>query len=421
MNRLTNMSVTFLNRISFALSKNVLIWILLHLLALVSLNRSARADDRSVHKEEAGVSNSTTSPGTKSNRMGDRYLLLVNTAVAAYMTPEKLAQFDKSPYDGIAIAFWHAYETSPVMSSVQMETKIAEWHKATKKDIWPWVYVNRMIGVDLAANNPHTDDPYFHRLKGADLEDKAGARADYLQNWQNVLHVAKDTRAPGVVCDLEFYNYYKEYDIGELSQQTGKKPEEVVDLLKSLGARMADIAGEQYPDATLWFLFTGFTHPDYKTIDGKPYYPSPTYIAMGLLDQIKKQHLRLKVLSGGEGSLAYCHDSVVQFKGLIQDRGLKFAPQLQKYDGVLELAGTMTLYSDRGQMTDWVKKDCSSSAAGSVEELEPFLELLLSSYRYNWIYGSNDGGYNAYAPQVAARFDAVIRKAQSKRTTVPAN
>jgi hypothetical protein len=345
--------------------------------------------------------------------MGNHYLLLVNTAIAFMMSKDKFTQFEKSPYDGIAVGFWHAYDTSAVKTVAEMDTKIAEWKKATRKDIWPWVYINRMIGVDPASANPYTMDPYFHRFRGADLDGKAGARAEFLQNWENSLRAARDSNVPGVVFDFEFYNYYKEYDISELARETGTTPQAAATLLRQLGARMADIAAEQYPEATLWFLVTGFTHAGYKTIAGQPYYPSPTYVAIGLLDEVQDHHLHLKVLSGGEGSLAYCHESLEQFHGAIQDRATKFQPQLQKYQGILELAGTMTLYTDRSQMTDWVKKDCSSSAAASLEDLQPYLELLLKTYRYNWIYGSNDGGYNAYAPHVAGRFDSLIRKAQA--------
>ena len=352
--------------------------------------------------------------------MGDHYLLLVNTAVAFQMNAEKFAQFEKSPYDGIAVGFWHAYDTSPAKTVEEMDAKISEWKKATSKDVWPWVYINRMIGVDPASTNPYTKDPYFHRFKGADLDGKAGAQEEFLQNWRNSLRAARDSNVPGVVFDFEFYNYYKEYDISELARETATTPQDAATLLRKLGARMADIAEEQYPEATLWFLVSGFTHTGYKTIDGVPYYPSPTYVAIGLLDEIQDHHLHLKVLSGGEGSLAYCHDSIEQFRNAIKDRATKFQPQLQKYQGVLELAGTMTLYSDRSQMTDWVKKDCSSSSAASLEELQPYLELLMKSYRYNWIYGSNDGGYNAYAQKVATRFDAVIRNAQANTLGSPA-
>jgi hypothetical protein len=349
------------------------------------------------------------------NGMGDHYLMLVNTAIAFRLQDQELAQFDKSPYDGIAVAFSYNYDIGPPPTPAEIDGKIAHWKSVTKKDIWPWVFGNRIVGVDDHEENPYTkDNAYFHRIRGADLEDKAGALSDFLLNWQNALQAAKDSHIPGIVCDLEFYNYHKEYDIGELSRQYGKKPQELTELLRNVGARMADIAGTEYPDATLWFLVTGFGFAGHWVIDNQPYYPVPTYIVMGMLDEVQKKHFPLKVISGGEGSLAYCHDSVEKFHGKIAAREVAFSPQIKKYDGILELGGTMTLFSDRAAMQGWVKQDCASSQASRVEDLQPYVELMLKTFRYNWIYASGDGGYNAFQSATAPRFDAVIRKAQAQ-------
>jgi hypothetical protein len=347
--------------------------------------------------------------------VGDHYLMLVNTAIAFRLQDQELSQFDKSPYDSIAVAFSYNYDTAPPPSPADLGAKIAHWNTITKKDIWPWVFANRIVGVDDNEENHYTkDNAYFHRIKGADLEDKAGALSDFLLNWQNALQAAKDSHVPGVVCDLEFYNYHKEYSIEELSKQTGKKPPELVELLRQVGVKMADLAGVRYPDATLWFLFTGFGYKGHWTINGEPYNSAPTYIVTGMMDEIQQKHFPLKVISGGEASLAYCHDSLDKFRDKIAAREAAFSPELQKYRGIFELGGTMTLFSDRSTMQGWVKQDCSGSQASSVEDLEPYLELLLKTFRYNWIYASSDGGYNAFQAQTAPRFDAVIRKAQQK-------
>ena len=348
--------------------------------------------------------------------LGSHYLLLVNTAIASMITPQKVSEFDKSPYDGLAVAFWHAYDTGPVIAVSDMDAQIAVWKKNTKKHIWPWVYINRMIGPDDSQSYPLIHQPYFNRFKGADLDGRAGAQADFLENWKNSLHAAKDTGAPGIVCDLEFYNYYKEYDPGELARQTGQTPEQVVRLLREIGAKMADIAAIQYPKAMLWFLVTGFTHPGYKTINNQPYYPSPTYVAMGLLDEIEARHFDLKVLSGGEGSLAYCHRSVQDFQAAIQKRAMDFGPPLQKYQGILELAGTMTMWSERSAKKDWTAEgDCAEASAANADDFEPYLELLFATYRYNWIYPSEaSGGYYALEPDSALRFNPIINKAKAR-------
>ncbi|HXM98828.1 MAG TPA: hypothetical protein VN982_10165 [Candidatus Dormibacteraeota bacterium] len=352
--------------------------------------------------------------GLAKNVSGVHYLLLVNTALAPQMTAAKFAEFDRSPYDGIAVAFWHAYDTAPAPSAEQIESKIAEWKKSTNKDIWPWVYLNRMIGVDAEEHNSYTEQAYFHQFAGADLDDKAGALSDYLLHWKNNLRAAKNSKQPGIVCDLEFYNYRKEYDIAVLAEQTGKKPREVADILRQLGKRMADTAAAEYPDAKIWFLFTGLSYKDYYKVVDDQHYPSPAYIVMGLLDEIQSRHFSLKVLSGGESSLGYCHESLAQFQEIIEKRASKFVPHLQKYGDSLELAGTMTLWNEASGKTGWVKEGaCASAGAKNAEELQPYLELILKTFRYNWIYGSSDGSYYAFDPQSAGRFNQVISKAQA--------
>ena len=346
------------------------------------------------------------------------YLLLVNTAIARLLKPSDIAEFDHSPYDGLAVAFWHAYDSSSAPEARQMEQAIAGWKKITKKDIWPWVYINRLIGVDETEINPYTKDPYFHRFAGADLDDKAGARSDFLQYWQNTLRAARAAGVPGVFCDLEYYNYHKEYDIGEMSRRTGKTPAELVSLLNGLGSRMSTIAAAEYPDATLWFAFTGFGYPNFKTVEGRAYYPTPAYIAMGLLEDISAKRLRLKVISGGEGSLGYCHETLDQLRGVIAKRAGTFAPQLQKYGQALELGGALTLWSDRAaKKGEMLEGSCGNSAAATVEDLEPYLELIAKTYRYNFIYASADGGYAAFQPEIARRFNSVIVKAAAAAST----
>lgn len=347
--------------------------------------------------------------------MGDHYLMLVNTALAEKMKPEMLAQFDRSPYDGLAVAFSWNYDTKPAPSVADIDAEIASWKQITKKDIWPWVYLNRIVAVDDAQKNPYTTGPYFHQIQGADLENKTGAQEEFLHVWAHSLAAARDSHMPGIACDMEFYNNYKEYEPAELSRQLGKTPEQTDQLLRALGARMADSAAAQYPDAILWFLFTGMGTFQQGKSGPNSYLLAPAYVAMGLLEEIQTKHYRLKVISGGETGLGYCHPTLRQFQQQIQERATGFAPYLQKYGGILELGGTMTLWDQDGR-----KSICPDSNAPAVEDLEPYLELLLRTYRYNWIYASGDQGYYAFAPQIAPRFDTVIRKAKSTVSPIAA-
>lgn len=369
---------------------------------------------RSIAEEHPAKLAPTTSAPT-SDRMGDHYLMLVNSANANQMDASKMAQFDRSPYDGLAVSFSSAYDTSPPPSVEQMEAQIAGWKKTTAKDIWPWVYLNRMIGANNAEGDQSAKSLYFRRFQGLDLDGKAGAQNDFLENWRNALRLAKETRVPGVVCDLEFYNNYKAYDLSELARMTSLPLQDALDALRRLGARMADISSTEYPGASIWLLFTGFTRPEYRVIERRPYYLAATYIAEGLLDRIRQHNLPVRVLSGGEVGLGYCHTSVDDLRQAIEMRAAVFAPTLQKYNGILELAGTMTLWSDRSAKQNWVaKRACAASSAASVEDLIPYVELLLRTHRYNWLYGSPNGGYFAFQPTSAPRFDAAIAQAKAR-------
>ena len=326
-----------------------------------------------------------------------------------------MAQFDRSPYDALAVSFADAYDTSAVLSLAPMEGQLANWKKSTTKDIWPWVYLNRMIGANDAEGNADAKAPYFHRFQGLDLDGSAGAQKDFLDNWRNALRLARQTGVPGIVCDLEFYDNYKAYDLAELARMRSIPRADSLYALRQVGALMASIAATEYPGATLWFLFTGFTRPDYRVIDGRPYYLAATYIVEGLLDQIQQHHLPLRVLSGGEVGLGYCHTSVDDLRQAIEKRAAAFAGFRQKYTGILELAGTMTLWSDRSAKKNWMAQGaCGTSSAATVEDLVPYMELLFKTYRYNWLYGSPNGGYFAFQPSSAPRFDAAIRQAKER-------
>ncbi len=347
--------------------------------------------------------------------LGDHYLMLVNSAVATQINAAKLGEFDRSPYNGLAVSFADAFDSSPVPAAAPMQAQIVNWKKSTNKQIWPWVYLNRMIGANVAEGNRYANVPYFQRIQGLDLDGRAGARDDFLENWRIALRLARQTNVPGIVCDPEFYNNYKAYDISELARMTSIPQQEVAELLRRLGARMADIAAEEYPRATLWFFFTGFTRPDYRMIGGQPYYMAATYIVEGLLDQIQKRRLPVRVLSGGEVGLGYCHKSVEDLRAAIEKRAAAFGPFLSKYRGILELAGTMTLWSDRSAKKNWVAQGvCGDSSAATVEDLVPYMELLFRTYRDVWLYGSPNGGYYAFQSASASRFDAAIELAQRR-------
>jgi hypothetical protein len=75
----------------------------------------------------------------------------------------------------------------------------------------------------------------------------------------------------------------------------------------------------------------------------------------------------------------------------------------------------MTLWSDRSAKKSWAANGaCGASSAATVEDLIPYMELLFRTYRYNWLYGSPNGGYLAFQSGSASRFDAAIAQAKAR-------
>ena len=144
------------------------------------------------------------------------------------------------------------------------------------------------------------------------------------------------------------------------------------------------------------------------------YYPTPAYIILGLLDEIRNKKYPLTVISGGEVGLEYCSFSLDHLKRKIQGRAKDFDQNLQSYRGTLELGGTIILWPDRESKTEFMTQGpCGRSDAATVEELQPYLELLFSTYKYNWLYGTHNSGYDPFNASTAPRFDSVIRKAKT--------
>jgi len=353
--------------------------------------------------------------GSTAGPLGTHYLLLVNTAIARQLKPQDISAFDRSPYDGLAVAFHYNYDTAPVFSPESMSLQLRDWKNLTHKDLWPWVYINRMIGAGESGTNERVNVPYFHEIRGIDLDDQAGARTDFLKIWKAALRVARESQSPGIVFDPEFYNDHKAYDPAEMSRETGKSPDELTKQLELLGAEMADTAADTFPNAVLWFCFTGFTHKDFKSINGKSYYPTPVYIAIGLLNQIQKRNYSLRVISGGEGSIGYCHENLGTFREAIERRAAAFAPILKQYDPILELAGTLTVWDERANKSGFISEgDCARASASTIEGLQPYLEMMMRTYRYNWIYGSTNGGYFAFDSERSTRIHKVIGNARAR-------
>jgi hypothetical protein len=95
-------------------------------------------DAKTLNDRSVDFSSAPASPGlgaVAERPLGEHYLLLVNTAIARLLKPADIAEFNNSPYDGLAIAFHYNYDTAPVFSSDTMTAQLLDWKKLGKKDL----------------------------------------------------------------------------------------------------------------------------------------------------------------------------------------------------------------------------------------------------------------------------------------------
>ncbi len=370
---------------------------------------------------ESGVQPQSNTSGVIPS-LGDHYLMVVAGNRASTLTTSQLNLLNQSAYDGVAVRFVDSYDTAPIPSAEDMTAKLLDLKKSTTKDLWPWVSINRMVGRDPEIDNPYGREPYFTRFHGLDLDGVAGAQNDFVLLWQNSFRTAKQTHAPGIVLDLEFYLNNKAYGPAMLSKQIGRSVDDTLVLLHKLGARLADAAAKEYPNAVIWSMFTDLGQYGWKVEGNVKYYPTPAYLVMGMLDEIRDKHYALQLISGGEVAIGYCSFTVQHLQHKIAVRAQDFAQHRKNYGDSLLLAGTIILWTDRDSMTGFMTVDpCAKSDAKTVEDQQPYLELLFKTYRYNWIYATGYSGYDPINPAVANRFTSVIKKAKANVAAISAN
>lgn len=395
----------------------------LHLLAVfvpVLICFSIGRGGAKAHETTADETNRYSSPGP-SGQASHRptYLMLVTFAVpvprgiGSDNFETKLSVFAASPYDALAVPVADAYDAGPAPGVQDLLPMLMKWRRAANKDIWPWVFLNRLVGAGTPQINPNAKTARFSSIRGLDLEDRFGAKSSFLETWRTALRLAKRVGSPGIVLDLEYYNNYPAYDISRLAGEIGHGPDQTVQLLSALGSQMADIAAKELPNGRILCFNTGLANASAEKIGSKSYYASRSYIALGLMERIRQGRLVLHLIAGGENSLGYCQESVAELERRIRDRQKQYAPLLNKFANILSLGGTITLWGDASAKKGWLaQEECGRASAQTVEELEPYLKILIHSYALTWIYGAGVSDYDPFQAQTSLRFNRTISRAR---------
>jgi len=338
------------------------------------------------------------------------YLLLVTFGgTINTFAVEKIRAINESPYQGVAVALVDGDDPG-VYVAKDFQEAVNRIKADCRKHIWPWIFFNRIIGYNPEGTNNHRGNkPYFRRIKGMDLYDEAGALSDFYQHFRLALRIAKELGSPGVFLDAESYNNYLNYQLAYLAAQLGRTPEETKERLQAVGGEMMTIVAAEYPQAILWFGFTGLATPLQLAKQGnQKELLSPAFIVQGMLAKAKELGLPAKIVSGGQVSLGYCQESLAALQNAIQTRQHQFAPWLTAYPH-LALGGTIAPWADARQKSGWLlKKKCGQATMRNLDDFKPLLRELLQTYDYVWIYAAGAAGYDPYGP-AALPYNAALQ------------
>lgn len=322
------------------------------------------------------------------------YWLLVT--FASTDTPQSLATFATSSFNGVAVPVDSAYYTGQTPALTTLEPLFAQLHAAAQRDIWPWVFINRMVSAS-----------------GLDLSPAGNAQGQFLDDWRAALTLARTMQSPGVVLDLEFYNDPGiAYAMTRFAQAQGVAAQDASQLLQDLGKTLADIAQQTYPAAQIWILNSALNTSQDQQIDGQNYYEPRGEIAIGLLQELAALNSRVAMIDGGEDSLGYCHADLAALQSQTVLRQQQYASTLNQYGSWLSLSGTIAVWTAASSKTSWLtQEDCGMSEVWGIAGFTDYFSLLDGTYRYNWVYGAQAGGYDPSNSTTASQLTAALEQA----------
>lgn len=324
---------------------------------------------------------------------------------------ENIKVINDLPYHGIGVRItWEFDDKSLEFDKLKRSAEFIK--KSTNKQIWPWVFLNRIVGVNEKEQPKDIikDKPYFLKIKGIDIYDEAKALSDFYELWRFSLRLAKYFSSPGIIFDIETYNKYEVNKINYLAQLNNKSKDDIIRQLEFVGTKLIEIAEKEYPDAIIWFLFTHLGDPP-------PYwYPlfqkhmSVSHIVIGMLKEAEKRNLPLKFISGGEIGLGYCHSSISELIKKINKRKERFEPFLVNYPK-LHLGGTIAPWNNSSLKKGWMKEgECIKSKLETMEDFIVPIQTLAKNYDYIWIYATPMAGYDAYDKSIAEQFSLPLKR-----------
>jgi hypothetical protein len=335
--------------------------------------------------------------------------------------PQQLAVLNDSAYAGVAIPLWGGYYTGPVPEYEELGPKLKEVREALKIDPWPWVFLNRFIGAPEdarghAGSNADNID-YFRRINILDLDNETGARSDMMAIWRLAVRAAKEWGSPGIVLDMEAYSNYPAYQVSYVAERRGEPVADVIAKCEAVGADLARICEEEYPECIVWSLFSRLDRSARLPGYPGPVYPTVGHMTLGFLKYAKEHAVPCKYLCGGEVTVGYYNPNVEALKGNIARRDANMSPVLARFPDHLFLAGTISPYHDHTILTSWIKDRAGDEPElRTIADFQPMFRTLFDAYDWVWVYASSAGKTVPYNPENSRLYSEVLSAALDEAT-----
>ena len=336
---------------------------------------------------------------------------------------EALDVFNSGAFDGWGLCYIQASDFEKGGTPAELEKEIAflQTNTGPGKHIWPVMFITKILQfVPGKVHGSWGVSPAMRAqagIPGMDLDNETGARDVFEHNWRNALLIAKEIGSPGIMFDPEFY-FGGIGDIAELAARRSETETVAAAKCQAFGARLADITEEAYPDAVVFWFFTGLHQPE-ETWDPVP------YICLGALKRAKQIGSKQFHVDGGEGGVGYLHRSVDALRARIHNRWIETGELLRQYPN-FELGGVLAPYVDIRCHPYWMTFDRIDPHVKTADDFQPWFEALFSNYRYVWLYGASGGtpDTTAFIPWEAkhsAAMSAPIARAKKNARYAPPN